>query len=219
MSTKRRNHSDKFKFNVALEATARLKTISQIASEHNLHPNQVTSWKKKLMENGSSVFTKKTTRQAQEQIWSTDITYIPMAHGFMYLVIVMDWFSHYVLAWQLSNMLDGAFCLLALEMALQHGRPNIFNSGQGSQFTAHDFTARLLADSIRVSMDSRGRAFDNIFIEWLWRSVKYEDIYLQNYETVPLLETGLSNYFRFYNCERPHQSLAYRTPAEVHFGC
>jgi len=153
------------------------------------------------------------------QVWSTDITYIPMAQGFMYLVAVIDWFSRYVLAWQLSNTLDGAFCLLALEMALQYGRPDIFNSDQGSQFTAHDFTARLLADSIRISMDGRGRAFDNIFIERLWRSVKYEDIYLQNYETVPLLETGLDNYFRFYNCERPHQSLAYRTPAEVHFEC
>lgn len=153
------------------------------------------------------------------QVWSTDITYIPMAQGFMYLVAVMDWFSRYVLAWQLSNTLDGVFCLVALEMALQYGRPYIFNSDQGSQFTAHDFTGRLLADGIRISMDGRGRAFDNIFIERLWRSVKYEDIYLKNYETVPALATGLDGYFRLYNHERPHQSLAYRTPAEVHFDC
>lgn len=151
------------------------------------------------------------------QVWSTDITYIPMVKGFMYLTAVIDWFSRYVLAWELSNTLDGAFCLTALERALQNGRPEIFNTDQGSQFTAHDFTACLQAADIRISMDGRGRAFDNIFVERFWRTVKYEDIYLQDYESVPALISGLGNYFPFYNNERPHQSLGYRTPTEVHF--
>lgn len=152
------------------------------------------------------------------QVWSTDITYIPMAKGFMYLTAVIDWYSRYVLAWTLSNSLDGAFCLEALEQALQKGRPDIFNTDQGSQFTAHAFTSRLEADNIRISMDGRGRALDNIFVERLWRTVKYEDIYLKDYEVVPALITGLSGYFPFYNGERLHESLDYRTPEEVHFG-
>jgi putative transposase len=151
------------------------------------------------------------------QVWSTDITYIRMAHGFMYLVAVIDWFSRYVLAWQLSNTLDGRFCLDALQHALRQGQPEIFNTDQGVQFTAHEFTNTLEATGIRVSMDGRGRALDNIFVERLWRSVKYEDVYLKDYLTVPALEAGLGSYFRFYNHERPHQSLDYRTPVEVHF--
>lgn len=151
------------------------------------------------------------------QVWSSDITYIPMPHGFMYLVAVMDWYSRYVLAWQLSNTLDGAFCVDALQQALLCGKPTIFNTDQGVQFTAVDFTDQLKAEGILISMDGRGRALDNIFIERLWRSVKYEDVYLKDYETVPTLERGLANYFHLYNYERPHQSLAYRTPAEVHF--
>lgn len=153
------------------------------------------------------------------QVWSTDITYIPLGKGFMYLTAVIDWYSRYVLAWSLSNSLDGTFCLLVLEEALQKGKPDIFNTDQGSQFTAQAFTSRLLADNIRISMDGRGRAFDNIFIERLWRTVKYEDIYLKNYECVPTLIVGLSHYFPFYNNERPHQSLGNHTPAEVYFGC
>lgn len=153
------------------------------------------------------------------QVWSTDITYIPMVNGFMYLTAVIDWYSRYILAWELSNTLDGAFCLTALERALQNGRPEIFNTDQGSQFTAHDFTACLQEAGIRISMDGRGRAFDNIFVERFWRTVKYEDIYLQDYESVPALISGLGNYFPFYNNERPHQSLKNRTPAEAHFNC
>jgi putative transposase len=153
------------------------------------------------------------------QVWSTDITYIPMQKGFMYLVAVMDWFSRYVLSWQLSNTLDGAFCLVALAEALQQGKPEIFNTDQGVQFTAHAFTSSLEAADIRISMDGRGRAFDNIFIERLWRSLKYEDIYIKDYGSVPALDAGLLDYFLLYNRERPHQSLAYRTPAEVHFSC
>jgi putative transposase len=153
------------------------------------------------------------------QVWSTDVTYIRMAHGFMYLVAIIDWFSRYVLTWQLSNTLDGRFCLDAWRNALRQGQPAIFNTDQGVQFTAHEFTNTLEAAGIRVSMDGRGRALDNIFVDRLWRSVKYEAVYLRDYQTVRELDAGLGHYFRFYNQERPHQSLAYRTPAEVHFAC
>jgi putative transposase len=151
------------------------------------------------------------------QVWSTDITYLPMPRGFMYLVAVMDWFSRYVLAWQLSNTLGGVFCLDALHQALQWGKPQIFNTDQGVQFTAHAFTDTLKAAGIQISMDGRGRAFDNIFNERLWRSVKYEDVYINDYGSVPALERGLANYFYLYNDERPHQSLNYRTPAALYF--
>jgi putative transposase len=150
------------------------------------------------------------------QVWSADITYIPLVQGFMYLVAILDWYSRYVLAWRLSNTLEGAFCLAALDEALQHSQPTIFNTDQGAQFTALAFTGRLTDAQIRISMDGRGRALDNIFIERLWRSVKYEDIYLKNYMAVPALTSGLHDYFQFYNYERPHQSLDYRVPAEVH---
>jgi putative transposase len=149
-------------------------------------------------------------------VWSADITYVPMQRGFMYLVAILDWFSRYVLAWRLSNTLDCRFCLDALQQALLLGHPEIFNTDQGVQFTAHEFTARLEEAGIRISMDGRGRAFDNIFIERLWRSVKYEDVYLKDYASVPELDAGLLAYFRFYNHDRPHQSLGYRTPAEVY---
>ena len=151
------------------------------------------------------------------QVWSADITYVPLLRGFMYLVAVIDWHSRYVLAWQLSNTLDGGFCLDALRQALVKGRPKIFNTDQGAQFMADAFTACLLAADIQVSMDGRGRALDNVFCERLWRSVKYENIYLNQYDTVRHLHDGLSAYFDFYNHERPHQSLNYRTPAEEHF--
>lgn len=150
------------------------------------------------------------------QVWSTDITYIPMPNGFMYLVAVIDWFSRYVLAWHLSNTLDGLFCVDTLEQALQCGRPAIFNTDQGAQFTATAFTSVLEKFAIQISMDGKGRALDNIFIERLWRSVKYEDVYLKRYDTVPALFTGLAAYFTFYNHERPHQSLDYRTPAQIY---
>ncbi len=151
-------------------------------------------------------------------VWSTDITYIPIANGFMYLVAVIDWYSRYVLSWTLSNTLNGTFCLDALELALQKGTPDIFNTDQGAQFTATAFIDHLKAKNIRISMDGRGRALDNIFIERLWRSVKYEDIYLKDYANVPTLTVGINKYFPLYNIERPHQSLDYRTPEEVYFG-
>lgn len=150
------------------------------------------------------------------QVWCADITYVPMPKGFMYLVAIMDWFSRFVINWQLSNTLDGAFCLDALRRALQQGQPDIFNTDQGVQFTATDFTGELETANIKVSMDGRGRYLDNIFVERLWRSVKHEDIYLKEYETVPLLTIGLTDYFNLYNYERPHQSLGYLTPADVH---
>ncbi len=150
------------------------------------------------------------------QVWSSDITYIPLAQGFMYLVAVIDWYSRYVLAWQLSNTLDGRFCLGTLQQALQRGKPEIFNTDQGVQFTASEYTRCLSEAGIRISMDGRGRALDNIFIERLWRSVKYEEIYLKAYAAVPALSRGLDYYFRFYNHERLHQSLGYRPPAELY---
>ena len=153
-----------------------------------------------------------------DQVWSTDITYVPMPAGFMYLVVIMDWYSRYVLAWEVSNTLDTAFCLEALEMALAGTRPQIFNSDQGAQFTSKDFTQRLKEAGVRISMDGRGRAFDNIFVERLWRTIKFEEIYLKAYETVSELLQGLRRYFEFYNNERFHQGLGYQTPAAVYQG-
>ncbi len=151
-----------------------------------------------------------------DEVWSSDITYVPMRHGFMYLTAVIDWYSRYVLSWQLSNTLEGRFCLEALDAALATGRPEIFNTDQGSQFTAREYTDRLEEAGIAVSRDGRGRALDNVFVERLWRSVKYEDIYIKDYERVPDLVSGLTSYFRFYDEERLHQSLGYRTPGEVY---
>ena len=152
------------------------------------------------------------------QVWSTDITYIRLRQGFVYLAAVMDWFSRYVLAWSLSITLEVGFCLETLEEALQFGRPEIFNSDQGSQFTSTDYTGRLEQEEIRISQDGRGRALDNVFVERLWRSVKYEEVYLKDYTTVPEARQGLGSYFAFYNGERLHQALGYRTPAEVYRG-
>jgi putative transposase len=154
--------------------------------------------------------------QRVDQVWSTDITYVPLSSGFMYLAAVIDWHSRYVLAWRLSNTLDGSFCLEMLDEALALGRPEVFNTDQGVQFTAEAFTSRLLAAGVKVSMDGKGRCLDNVFVERLWRTVKYEDIYLKRYEVVPQLQAGLKDYFPFYNEQRPHQSLDYRTPAEVY---
>ena len=151
------------------------------------------------------------------QVWSTDITYIRMKNGWMYLVAIMDWYSRYVLSWELSNTLDLEFCLIALEKALSIGKPDIFNSDQGSQFTSEKFTSELESKQIKISMDGRGRAFDNIFIERLWRTVKYEEVYINEYTSVREAYYGLSKYFNFYNERRLHQSLEYRTPLEIHF--
>ena len=151
------------------------------------------------------------------QVWSTDITYIRLAKGFVYLVAVMDWYSRKVLSWRISNSMDASFCVDCLEEALRNfGKPDIFNSDQGSQFTSTDFTGVLKREGITISMDGRGRAFDNIFVERLWRNVKYEDVYLKGYATVSELLLGLSDYFVLYNTQRPHQALQYKTPDVVY---
>lgn len=152
------------------------------------------------------------------QVWSTDITFIRLQAGFVYLVAVMDWFSRYVLSWALSITMDGRFCLEASEQALRVSKPDVFNSDQGAQFTSVDFTRRLNQAGIRISMDGRGRALDNVFVERLWRSVKYEEVYLKDYGTPREAIQGLEAYFAFYNGERLHQSLNYQTPAAVYFG-
>ena len=151
-----------------------------------------------------------------EQVWSSDITFVPLPEGWMYLTVVMDWFSRYVLSWRLSNTLDGLFCLEAFEEALAEGRPEIFNTDQGVQYTAEAFTQRLEAAGVAVSMDGRGRWLDNVFVERLWRTVKYEEVYLHDYATPRALEHGLASYFRFYNQRRIHEALDYRTPAAVY---
>ena len=150
------------------------------------------------------------------QVWSTDITYVPMPRGFMYLTAVIDWYSRYVLSWQLSNSLEGSFCLEVLEQALRQGRPEIFNTDQGVQYTAAAFTGRLQRDEILISMDGRGRALDNVFVERLWRSVKYECLYLRAYESVSDARASLGRYLGFYNSRRPHSSLGARTPEQAY---
>lgn len=149
------------------------------------------------------------------QVWSSDITYIPMQGGFLYLVAVMDWFSRFVLSWELSNTMEAGFCVGALEAALRFGQPEIWNSDQGSQFTAADFLAPLKKRGVSISMDGRGRALDNVFIERLWRSLKYELIYPGDFANGADLFQALDRYFRFYNYQRPHQALDYRTPADL----
>ena len=156
--------------------------------------------------------------ERSNQVWCTDITYIPTAGGFAYLVAIMDWHSRYVLSWELSNSMESSFCVSALERALERfGVPKIFNSDQGSQFTDDDFTGVLKEHEVRISMDGKGRCMDNIFIERLWRSVKYEEVYVKEYRSLPEARAGLAEYFRTYNESRPHQSLGYRTPCEVYF--
>jgi len=152
-----------------------------------------------------------------DQVWSVDLTYIRMQHGFVYLCAIMDWYSRYVLAWDISITMDAAFCTRTLEKALMISKPEIFNSDQGSQFTSADFTGILEREGISISMDGRGRVFDNIFVERLWRTVKYEEVYLHNYLTVSEARRSLSKYFLFYDTERIHQSLGYKTPYEIYF--
>ena len=150
------------------------------------------------------------------QVWAADITYVRMYHGWLYLMAIMDWFSRYVIAWELSVTLEPDFCIAALERALGKGQPDIFNTDQGSQFTSVDFIKPLQAAGIQISMDGKGRVFDNIFVERLWRTVKVEEVYLRDYQTVAEATLSLGRYFAFYNHERLHQALGYRTPAEVY---
>lgn len=152
------------------------------------------------------------------QVWGSDITYVRLLHGFAYLAAIIDWFSRYVLAWRLSNTLEAIFCVDCLEEALEYGQPEIFNTDQGSQFTSAEFTGKLQEHKIDISMDGRGRVFDNIFTERLWRSVKYENIYIKGYQAIPEAKAGLKEYFGFYNTERPHESLGDQTPWEIYSG-
>ena len=150
------------------------------------------------------------------QVWATDITYIRLAHGFIYLMAILDWFSRYVISWDVSVSMEAAFCVAGLRAALRRGTPEIFNSDQGAQFTSQEFTDVLSGKGVKISMDGRGRAFDNIFVERLWRTVKYEEVYLHDYEDVPTAVARLKDYFRFYNEERRHQSLGKKTPAMLY---
>lgn len=156
------------------------------------------------------------TIDSSDQVWATDITYVPMRRGFLYLTAIMDWYSRYVLSWELSNSLDTEFCIKALNSALSLGKPKIFNSDQGSQFTALEFQKPLKAAGVSISMDGRGRWMDNVFVERLWRSLKFEEVYLHAYETIQEARTSIGQWFNFYNYERQHQALGYKTPYEVY---
>jgi putative transposase len=184
---------------MGLKAIYRRPRTSQPAPGHKIYPYMLSGMK--------------ITRP--NQVWAADITYIPMAHGFLYLVAIIDWYSRYVLSWRLSNTLDAGFCVEALEEALKKGRPDIFNTDQGAQFTGEAFTGLLEQHGVRISMDGKGSYNDNLFIERLWRTVKYEEVYLKAYQDGRDARAGIGNYFSFYNTERPHQALSYRTPAEV----
>jgi len=186
---------------VGLEAVYPKPKLSQANPEHTVFPYLLRNLEIKRC----------------NQVWSTDITYIRMKHGFVYLMAIIDWHSRYVLNWALSTTLEAGFCIEALKDTLTESHCEIFNTDQGSQFTTHRFTRPLLDKGIQVSMDGRGRALDNIFVERLWRSVKYEKVYLNDFETVKETSVGLKDYFDFYNHRRLHQSLNYRTPAEVYF--
>ncbi len=185
---------------MGLKAIYRRPRTSKPASGHKIYPYLLTGMK----------------ITQPNQVWAADITYIPMARGFLYLVAIIDWYSRYVLSWQLSNTLDAGFCVEALEEALKKGKPDIFNTDQGSQFSSEAFIGLLEQHGVKISMDGKGSYNDNLFIERLWRTVKYEEVYLKAYQDGREARIGLGNYFRFYNTERPHQTHGYRTPAEVY---
>ena len=184
---------------MGLEAIYRRPNTSKPAPEHRIYP---------YLLKGVEV-------NRVNQVWAADITYIPMAKGFLYLIAIMDWHSRYVVAWRLSNTMDVDFCVQALQEALSKGQPEIFNTDQGSQFTSEAFTGALRDQGIQVSMDGKGRYLDNIFVERLWRSVKYEEVYLKAYQNGTEARKGIDAYLDFYNQERPHQALGYRTPGQV----
>jgi putative transposase len=187
---------------MGLQAALPRRNLSQSRKEHRKYP---------YLLGGMNI-------ERPNQVWCSDITYVRMARGFVYLAAVMDWFSRYVLSWELSGSLDSTFCVDALKAALRQGRPEVFNTDQGSQFTSEEFTDCLLSSGVRISMDGRGRCFDNIFIERLWRTVKYEEVYLKDYEDARQAARSLGAYLGFYNEERLHESLGYRVPQEAHFG-
>ena len=184
---------------MGLQAIYQRPNTSKPALDHQVYPYLLKGWEIKRV----------------NQVWTADITYISMARGFLYLVAIMDWHSRYVLGWRLSNTMETGFCLEALEAALSQGKPEIFNTDQGSQFTSDAFTGMLLEAGVRISMDGKGRYTDNVFVERLWRSLKYEEVYLKAYAGGKEARAGIRGYFDFYNLERPHQALGYQTPAEV----
>src|SRR5664280_2004994 len=196
-----RKHVQRMMREMGLEAIYPKPHLSQTHPEHKIYPYLLRD----------------VMVDRKDQVWAADITYIPLSRGFMYLVAIIDWWSRYVLAWQMSTSLDTSFCLEALEIALQFGKPEIFNTDQGSQFTSSVFTGTLKDNDILISMDGRGRCMDNIFIERLWRTVKYENVYLMHYGSVSEGRHGINSYFCLYNNQRPHQALKYQTPAEVYF--
>ena len=188
---------------MGLESTAPKPNTSKPAPEHPVFPYLLRNLKVCRV----------------NQVWAADITYIPMARGFAYLVAIIDWYSRRVLSWRLSNTLETTFCLEAVQEALTHyGRPEIFNTDQGSQFTSEDFTGVLLKQGIKISMDGKGRCIDNVFVERLWRSLKYEEVYLYAYDSMQEARRGIGRYFDFFNDERPHQALGYQTPASFYDG-
>ena len=196
-----RRHVETLMRKMGLEAVYPKPNLSKPNPEHSTYPYLLRSLKIERV----------------NQVWSTEITYIRMGQGFAYLVAIMDWHSRSVLSWRLSNTLEADFCVEALEEAfLKYGKPEIFNTDQGSQFTSEKFISKLVDKKVSISMDGRGRAYDNIFIERLWRTVKYEDIYLKGYANIKETREGLKEYFEFYNEERPHQSLGYKAPAEIY---
>lgn len=194
----------------------RIKRLMRLMGIRAIYPEPKTTWRNKEHKVYPYLL-RDLVIDRPNQVWCTDITYVRMKKGFMYLIAIMDWHSRYVLSWQLSNTMDSYFCETALLDAFGQGTCEIFNTDQGSQFTSQGFTGILLDRGVKISMDSVGRCMDNIFIERLWRSVKYNDIYLNNYETVDDLYSGLDRYFKFYNDQKPHSSLGMKTPAEVHF--
>lgn len=195
----------------------RVQRLMRLMGIQAVYPQPKTSIADQMAQKWPYLLENRVVQQPNE-VWCIDITYIPMQKGFMYLVAIIDWYTRFVLSWELSNTMDTPFCIKALQRALSHGRPAIFNSDQGTQFTSKAFTQLLIDRSIQISMAGVGRCFDNIFIERLWRSVKYEEVYLYKHETVPALFKGLDRYFNEYCYQRPHQSLAMCTPAEVYFG-
>ena len=196
-----RKHVQRLMREMGIEAIYPKPNLSRAHPEHKIYPYLLRD----------------VSMDRKDQVWAADITYIPLSRGFMYLVAIMDWWSRYVLAWQMSTSLDTSFCLEALEKALQFGKPEIFNTDQGSQFTSDAFTGMLKDNGILISMDGRGRCMDNIFIERLWRTVKYENVYLMHYGSVPDGRQGINSYFGLYNDDRPHQALKDQTPAKVYF--
>ena len=198
-----RRHVGSLMRRMGIETIYRKKRTSLAAKGHKIYPYLLANL----------------VLERPNQVWATDITYVPMAQGFAYLVAIVDIYTRKVLTFRVSNVLATDFCVEALEEALaRYGTPEIFNTDQGAQFTAEDFTAVLLAHGVRVSMDGKGRWIDNVFVERLWRSVKYEEIYLHAHQTMRELKAALQSYFSFYNTRRPHQSLDYQTPDEVYFG-